>query len=932
MQVHLEQSLLAYMQNFKLELPSFEGSLFFKALLLLLIFLSKLVALENLPTGFDLSTITSQHQSVLLDPHLQDYPDYRAGQAVSIELSPDGTKAAILTSGYNLLYNKDGDIDKNNSTEYLFIYDIREDETKLKQVIKVPNTFYGLHWHPKEDALFVSGGKDDKIYRYDRDAKRYTLTQSISLKHKKVFGKIDPMVADFALSLEGRFLVVANMQHDSVSLIDTKRGLVLDEVYLGLKDADLKKSGGTYPFGVAVTKENYVYVSSMRDNELIKLEIKDKKLRLIKRIKVGSQPTRLLYVKETNELFVCESRSDSISVLNTKDDTIKISFNTLAPKKYYKNIKNLKGAKPNDMAISSDGTKLYVTNGGTNSIADFSLLRKEKNLKVNFNTLIPTQWYPSAVSTKKDMLYVLNSKSLSGPNPKGCRQSVSSDKKIEKECKASNEYVWQTKNSSLEVIQIPQEKEYKANTLLVLKNNKMDKEINKKQFELIKFLRQKIKHIIYVVKENRSYDQVLGDLKKGNSDPSLTLFPENIAPNHYALARQFVTLDNFMASGSCSGDGWAWSTAAHTTDYLEKMMPVLYAYRGMSYDVEGQNRNIPVGLNSLKLRDENNPQTKAHNMKLPTTADVAAPDGPDEEAGGGYLWNAALRKHLLIRNYGFFCNNSRYFLDDKDPNYLIPYQNAYAHSYKQSYPNKEALLNVTDPYFRGFDLRYPDLWRVNEWQREYKKFVKDKKMPNLMMVRLPRDHFGNFSNSLAKVNTPLRQMADNDYALGLLIETVSKSTYKDSTLIFVTEDDAQNGADHVSAQRTLAFIVGPYIKQGSVVSQHYSTVNLLKTMEAILGLDALSINDGSVSPMYNVFDKKQAIWKYKAKVPDILYATDLDLPKNDKKLDLKEGKTAKYWDNAMKNQNFDSEDKLDVKAFNEALWKGIKGKKLIQGK
>ncbi|MDF1880178.1 hypothetical protein JHD50_02480 [Sulfurimonas sp. MAG313] len=922
------------MQSSSQAIPSYEGRGFIKALSLVLLMLTKLLAFEStpLPTGFDISASLTQHSSALLNPHLQEYPNYTAGQAVSIELNKDKSKAAILTSGYNLLYDKNGNVDKDNSTEYLFIYDIREDEAIQKQVIKVPNTFYGLRWHPKEDALFVSGGKDDFIYRYDAGENGYTLTQKIDLHHDKVLKKVDPMVAEFEFSLDGKFLVVANMENDSLTLIDVKSSSILDEIDLHLDSTDLEKSGGSYPFGVAITKENTVYVSSMRDNELIKLQIKGKKLKIIKRIKVGSQPTRLLYLKHTNELFICESRSDSIRVINTKNDTTKTRFNTLAPKRYYTNKKNLKGANPNAMTLSKDGDKLYVSNGGTNSIASFTLTRKEESLKVHFDTLIPTQWYPSALVVKEDILFVLNSKSLSGANLKGCRKNVGTNYKITKECKANNEYVWQSKNSSLERIILPKEKEYEASTLAVLKNNKMrSNALKKNQNELMDFLRTKIKHVIYVVKENRTFDQVLGDLEKANADSNLTLFPESIVPNHYALARNFVTIDNFMASGSCSGDGWAWITAARSTQYLEMMMPILYAHRGTSYDVEGHNRNIPVGLDSLALRNENNPQTKTLNMKLHGTADVAAPDGPDEEAATGYLWNAALRKNLHIRNYGFFCNNSRYFLNEKDKNYLLPHQNSYALSYKQSFPNKKELLEVTDPYFRGYDMRYPDLWRVNEWKREYKGFIATKNMPNLMMVRLPHDHFGGFSTALAKVNTPLKQMADNDYALGKLVETVAKGPYKDSTLIFVTEDDAQNGADHVSAQRTLAYIVGPYVKQGAIISKHYTTVHLIKTMESILGLDALNINDASVNPMYEVFDKSQINWSYKAKIADILYTTELDLPKRDKKLKVPKDRTSQYWEDAMKNQNFDSEDQLDEKAFNKALWEGIKGKNLAKG-
>jgi len=382
-----------------------------------------------------------------------------------------------------------------------------------------------------------------------------------------------------------------------------------------------------------------------------------------------------------------------------------------------------------------------------------------------------------------------------------------------------------------------------------------------------------------------------------------------------------------MASGSCSGDGWAWSTAAHTTEYEEKLMPMLYARRGFSYDVEGHNRNIPVSLDSLKQRNENSPQMKDENMLLIGDADVAAPDGPNEKTSSGYLWNSALRKGLSIRNYGFFCNNSRYFLDKNDSNYLIPYKNSYKKDYRQAYPNKKELLNITDPYFRGFDMAYPDLWRFQEFKREYDNYSHNDSMPTLMMIRLPHDHFGGFKQALAKVNTPKRQMADNDYALGLLAQAVANGPYKDSTLIFVIEDDAQNGADHVSAQRTLAFVVGPYIKHHVTVSTHYTTVNMLKTIETILLLDPLSVNDHYAQFMYDVFDTKQKNWAYKASVPNILYTTDLKLPKSKTKIFIPSEHSNKYWMKAMQGQNFKDEDKLDTDAFNKTLWEGIQGSK-----
>ena len=879
-----------------------------------------------LPTGFSLNQNTIQGKQIyLLNPNLKDYPKYIAGQAVRIKISPDKSKIAILTSGYNLLYNKKGNLNKNSSTEYVFIYSIIQKIPKLLQVIKIKNSFYGLVWSPKGNSFYVSGGKDDIVYKYESINNKYELTNKINLMHNHGMVKsTEPMVAEMAITKDGKYLAVANLENDSISLINLEKNRVVNEI--DLKPHSKSISGGTFPFGIVITKNNFLYVSSMRDNELVKLNIKNNKLEILKHIKVESQPTELAYDPIFNELYVCESRSDTIRIINVKNDKTLAVTQTLAPKKYFINKKNFKGANPNGISISANAKHLYVTNGGTNSVACYTLKHTKNDVAVTFDGLLPTLWYPNDVLEFQNKLYIVNGKSLSGANINACRKLGT--KKLNILCKSANEYVWQTKNSALEIIQVPTKKILKKNTIEVINNDHLlQNSLSKEKLKTIKFLQKNIKHIIYVVKENRTYDQVLGDLKSANGDSNLTLFHEDIAPNHYAIARNFVALDNTMASGSCSGDGWVWSTAAHTTEYVEKIMPVIYARRGFSYDVEGLNRDIPVSFTSLKLRNENSPQMKDENMLLVGDADVAAPDGVDDEAGTGYLWNSAMRKGISIRNYGFFCNNRRYFLDKNDSNYLKPYENSYLHHYRQAYPNKKELLGVTDPYFRGFDMAYPDLWRFKEFKREYDNYVKHDNMPGLIMLRLPHDHFGGFKQALAKVNTPRRQMADNDYALGLLVQTVANSPYKDSTLIFVIEDDAQNGADHVSAQRTLAFVIGPYIKHHVTVSTHYTTVNILKTIETILSFESLSVNDQYADFMYDIFDTQQKNWIYKALVPNILYATDLKLPKSKVEIYVPSEHSKQYWIKAMRGQNFKDEDKLDTDAFNKALWEGIHGSK-----
>ncbi|MGH9730658.1 MAG: bifunctional YncE family protein/alkaline phosphatase family protein, partial [Candidatus Acidiferrales bacterium] len=303
----------------------------------------------------------------------------------------------------------------------------------------------------------------------------------------------------------------------------------------------------------------------------------------------------------------------------------------------------------------------------------------------------------------------------------------------------------------------------------------------------------------------------------------------------------FVDLDNFYCSGDVSGEGWNWSTAARASQMVENTYPVQYAGRGITYDFEGENRNINVGIASPRARRKDNAETPDDDNLLPGTNDVDAPDGPGGDAGTGYLWDAALRAKLSLRNYGFFLEGARYFGGPRKKGVIPLLRKPYETKTRVAFPDKAALMNVTDPYFRGFDLKFPDYWRYTEWEREFQGYVSSGKMPNLELVRLGRDHFGDFAGAIDGTGTVEAEMGDNDYAVGKLIEQVAKSRFADSTVIFIVEDDAQNGPDHVDAHRSVALIAGAYVKQGAVVSTHYTTVNLLRTMEDILGMGPMGL-------------------------------------------------------------------------------------------
>lgn len=908
---------------------------------------------ENLPTGVRI-TPTAAYGAVFdqLNPDLSTRPDYVAGQAVATSASPDGNTLLVLTSGYNRMNDSNGKRIAGESKEYIFVYDISTGAPQKRQVIQVPNTFNGIAWNPNGSEFYVAGGVDDNIHVYGLQNGAWAeIASPIPLGHNNVgLGlRVRPMAAGLAVTANGTRLLVANFENDSASLVNLASRSKIAEIELrpGKVDAAQKGvPGGEFPFAVSIKGDDKAYLTSMRDREVVVIDIKAAQPSVIGRIAVGGQPNKMLLNRDQSMLFVANGNSDTVSVIDTTTDTVLEQFSTTAPKSLFPNPKKFKGANPNSLTLTVDEKFLLVTNGGTNSVAVVRLAESHEahedddgdDAKSRVVGLIPTGWYPNSVSISKDgtYLYVVNGKSNAGPNPDACRNTLSIASGSLNGCNGQNQYVWQLTKAGFLSMPMPTEKELARLTWQVAKNNNFPGTVkHEKARETMDFLRNKIKHVIYVVKENRTYDQVLGGLEKGNGDPSLALFPEPITPNHHALARKFVTMDNFYDSGNTSNDGWNWTTAARTTDFTEKTIAVNYAGRGLSYDWEGTNRNINVGLATMEERKANNPKTPDDPDLLPGTADVAAPDSSEGEAGAGYLWDAALQQGLSVRNYGFFGDLTRYFLPASDPAFIPPVANPFQLGQVQFYATKAALLNISAPYFRGYDMNLADFWRYKEWEREFEGYAAQGNLPNLQLVRLPRDHFGNFATSGDGVNTPETQMADNDYALGLLIEKVAKSRYKDDTLIFVIEDDAQNGPDHVDAHRSIAYIVGPYVKQGALVSERYTTVNMIRTIKDVLGIESRGITDGLALPMSEVFEKTKRPWGYSAIVPEVLRTTQLPLPKKTALNSLpvtkkslafaKPKQGAAYWQAAMQGQDFSVEDNLDEPRFNRSLWFGLKG-------
>ncbi len=872
-------------------------------------------------------------QFVLLNPGLSDFPNYVAGQAVTTVVSPNGKTLLVLTSGYNLMNNSAGNTVPADSTQFVFAYDISHGAPVQTQAIKVPNTYSGIVFDPSGNTFYVSGGVDDDIHIFDLGSSGWAERSGspISLGHNGVGIGLDvqPQAGGIAITANGQQIVVANYYNDSISLLTKGTNNIWSKTgELDLRPGVINPAqsgvpGGEYPFWVVINGNSTAYVSSVRDREIDVIALGATPT-LTARIPVPGQPNKMVLNSAGTTLYVAQDESDSVAVINTASHAVENNIFVGGPPNMVRSSSARTGNNTNSVTLSPDGQYLYVTNGTANDVAVLNLAGE------SIVGLIPTGLYPTSVSFNgnSSYMYVANYKSPTGPNPGYCEGRGQNDKTAA-ECDATNEYDMQLIKAGLQSFPTPSEGELADLTSQVVQNNNYQRRMSPADWQVMAGLHQKIQHIIYIIKENRTYDQILGDLPEGNGDPSLTEFGQAITPNEHNLALQFVDLDNFYDRSEVSMDGWPWSTSARAPDVVEKQTSVEYAGRGLTYDSEGTNRNVNVGIPTLAGRLAANPLTPDDPNVLPGTTDTAAPDGPDDEVNTGYLWDQAKRAGLSLRNYGFFIDESRYNLTGADAQYSIPeLTNPYATQTQVAYPTNDTLAPVTDIYFRGFDNTFPDYYRYTEFARDFDANYAHGGLPALTFVRFMHDHTGNFSIALDGINTPELQQADNDYAVGLLVQKVAQSQYAKNTLIFVIEDDSQDGGDHVDTHRSIAFIVGPYVKQHAVVSTSYNTVDFIRTMEVILGLKPLNISDALATPMADVFDLKQATWNYTATASPMLAGTGLPLPASVAKMKpLKPAHSAAYWAAATQGMDFSVEDHFNFDQYNHILWKGLIGDK-----
>jgi DNA-binding beta-propeller fold protein YncE len=926
----------------------------------------------ELPTGKAITPMAARGAIFQdLNPAQPAAPEMRAGYAAAVAASPDGRLLAISTSGFDIYYGSDGKPSPGLSTEFVFVFDISGPEPRQLQALAVPNAFQGLAWSPTSDRIFASGGKDDSVLEFLREGLHFTAGRVFRLGHKAGVG-IDsrPVVAGLAVSPDGTRLLVANVQNDSVSLIDLDSGTVVAEQDLrpGIIDPTHHgEPGGSFPRSVAWTSSEHAYVGSERDREIISLAISGQKMQVVGRLPVPGQPVALATNRAGSRLYAALDITDRVVAIDTHDDTQIEALDAAAPPSLYANKKKPGGgANTNALTLSPDGRTLLVSNGGENAVAVIRLSDRASGLLSNPQKdrdgdgddddkpvedhsavigLVPTGWYPAgvAVAANGSKWYVVNGKSQSGANGRWS-DATKADAKTRATLGPDvserngfvrliqeNQYIHQLERAGFLTLPAPDPRELARLTQQVAHNNHLDRPSETaRDKELFSFLHAHIKHVIYIIKENRSYDQVLGDLEIGNGDPHLTLFPRPITPNHHAIARQFVTLDNFMVSGEVSWTGWDWSVAAQTSDFREREEPLtmsdlLKGEHSALQPALGLNRNLNMGFATSEERHADFPLAPTDPDILPGARDLYAPDSPQAQEGRGYLWDSALAAGLSVRNWGFY-GDDRNSLQAVLPGSAVPMiRDPYAEKTRVFFPTKTSLMPYSDPYYHDFDPAFPDFWRVHEWKREFAGFVEQKTAPNLMLIKLVTDHFGGFSRGIDGINTVETQMADNDYAIGLILEAVVSSPFAKDTLVITVEDDACDGPDHVDAHRSLVFFAGPYVRQHALVSKRYTTVSLVKTIEEILGLEPIGLNDSFAEPMSDVFDAKVTAWTYKPVVPDILRTTQLPLPPGKQACISTPKRSSEYWAEAMAGQDFSGADRIDAPSFNRALWRGLKG-------
>jgi YVTN family beta-propeller protein len=763
---------------------------------------------------------------------------------LNMELSPDGRYLLVTTNGH-------GD-------QTINILDLRTNRSS--QVITVKKSWLGLAFAPDGQRFYVSGGDDNEVIVFGFANGRATQTGKLLLGSRE-YHSLDERARDearragrgefafpagIAVSSDGKRLYVAENLSHKLTVLDVERGTVVSKIAVG-----------EYPYDCVVSSDGTrVYVSNWGSRTV---SIVDPQInQVLSTVPVGDHPNDLELTRDGKTLFVANGNSNTVSVVETASaKEVEAISTALHPRSPI-------GSTPNALELSPDEKTLYIANADNNNVAVIDISNHRESKAKGF---IPTGWYPTSVRVTADgrRIFVANGKGVSSsPTPEGPQPGKS----------RGSQYIGNLLRGTVSLISSPSPARLSQLTRRVYANSPYtDALLKTARAPRIKTAiptrvgdPSPIKHVIYVIKENRTYDQVLGDMKEGNGDPSLCLFPEDVTPNHHALAREFVLFDNFYVDAEVSADGHNWSTAAYATDYVEKTWPTNYSRRGRSYDYEGSRK-------------------------------IARPTG-------GYIWDYCQRAGVTYRSYGEFVS-----MRDGKPGGGGETGADPGRPSRENFTYEPALEGHFSKRFAGWDLNIPDNVRIDAWLAEFREYEENGGLPQFQIVRIGGNHT---QGTRVGAPTPRAHVAENDLALGRLVEAVTSSKrYWPTTAVFVVEDDAQNGPDHVDAHRSLAFVVSPYAKRRYVDSSMYTTSSMLRTMELILGLPPMSQYDAAARPMFNSFTNRADLTPFKMR------AARVDLNEKNPPNAPAAVRSAQL--------DFSQEDAAPDIEFNEIIWKSVRG-------
>jgi len=734
---------------------------------------------------------------------------------LNLILSPSGKYAAVTNNGQSIQ-----SITLIDPTTKVILDDVN-----------TPKSYYGLAFSADESTLYASGGNDNKILIYKIMDNKLKADGSIVLG-KPWPNKISPV--GLCLDDTQQKLFVVTKENNYLYVCNTQKRNVIDSVSLGYKG-----------YGCRLSQDKKQLFVSLWEGSAVRV-LDATTLKTIADIPTSKNPNDLLSTKDGKYLYVACGNDNSVMMIDLQKnqvvETLTASLYPDAPV----------GSTPNALALTSDESKLLIANADNNCLAVFDVKEKGKSRSLGF---IPTGWYPTAVKVFNNQILVTNGKGFSSSaNPKGPNPNRSKSPQFKGANPEANrdetQYIGGLFKGTISFIDIPEASTLATYSRLVYANTPYTKtKETMAEGEVGNPIPMKlgdkspIKYVFYIIKENRTYDQVLGDMKEGNGDPALCLFPEKTTPNQHALAKEFVLLDNFYVDAEVSADGHNWSAAAYANDYVEKNWVTSYGGRGGTYDFEGQ-------------------KTIAH---------------PRD----GFIWDHAKRANISYRTYGWFA-------DDK--------------------ANIPAIEGHFCKDFRGYSLSYKDIDREAAWEKDFDELVKNNAVPRLNTLRFGNDHT---SGARVGLPTPDAAVADNDLAVGRFVEHLSKSPIWNESVVFILEDDAQNGPDHVDAHRSIAFVAGGFVKRGFVDHTMYSTTSMLRTMELILGMKPMSQYDAAATPMWRCFQK----------TPD-----SKPFISREAGIDINE-KNVAYNHNHRRTLQFDlsQPDAIDDRVFSEIVWQTVRG-------